>query len=81
MDIIYIINFFYTELKLLIADVINRVNLLNEIKIKNIFYLLNYKKLQSGHFKEGDFLNFLKNLKKNYYSKQTKFKNDKVIFS
>ena len=79
MDIIYIINFFYTELKLLIADVINRINLLNEIKIKNIFYLLNYKKIQSSHFKEGDFLNFLKNLKKNYYSNQTKFKNDKVI--
>ena len=67
MDIIYIINFFYTELKLLIADVRNRINLLNEIKIKNIFYLLNYNKLQSDHFKNGDFLKFLEKFKKKLF--------------
>ena len=79
MDIIYIIKFFYTEFKLFIADIINRINLLKEIKFQNLFYLFNYESLKSKHFKNGDFSVFLENLKKNFNSEQDKFKTDKVI--
>ncbi len=79
MDIIYIIKFFYTEFKLFIADIINRINLLKEIKFQNLFCLFNYESLKSKHFKNGDFSVFLENLKKNFNSEQDKFKTDKVI--
>lgn len=79
MNLIYILNFFYTEIKLAIADICNRYNLLKEIKIEKFFLIFNYKKIKPQDFNKGDFLVFLNNLKKNYFIDQENFKNKKNI--
>ena len=79
MKLVYILIFFYYEIKQIKAIILSYFKLIKEIKFFKLFNLFNQNTLKIEDFKKSVFINCLKKIRKNYFLKQKQNSNRKSI--
>lgn len=74
-----VLRLFLHEIAYIKANIFKLLAAQNELKLKKIFFIFNFKKIKIEFLKDNEFIIFLKNIKKRYFVKQVKFSNDKII--
>ena len=79
MKLIYILNFFYNEIRSFKRKFLFYIKFFKDIKLLNLLSIFNLNKIKSEHFKDKNFHKFLKNIRKKYYQKNIINKKKKIL--